>query len=108
MRALSIRQPYAEEILLGIKKHEYRTVNTRIIGERFYIYAAKTPGESSRFQALGLSPGDLPVGVLVGTVEISAVHSTSDGYAWELHKPKRLARRRKPAKRAQPVWFIPF
>ena len=43
MRALSIRQPYAELILRGIKKIEYRSRPTRIIGERFYIYAARTP-----------------------------------------------------------------
>jgi hypothetical protein len=41
MRALSIRQPYAELILRGIKRIEYRTRPTRIIGERFYIYASK-------------------------------------------------------------------
>lgn len=41
MRALSIRQPYAELILRGIKTIEYRSRPTRIIGERFYIiYAA--------------------------------------------------------------------
>ena len=44
MRALSIRQPYAELILRGIKTIEYRSRRTRIIGERFYIYAARTPG----------------------------------------------------------------
>jgi predicted transcriptional regulator len=41
MLALSIRQPYAELILRGIKTIEYRTRATRIVGERFYIYAAK-------------------------------------------------------------------
>jgi hypothetical protein len=40
MRALSIRQPYAELILRGIKTVEYRSRSTRIVGERFYIYAA--------------------------------------------------------------------
>ena len=34
MRALSIRQPYAELILRGIKTVEYRSRPTRIIGER--------------------------------------------------------------------------
>ncbi len=42
-RALSIGQPYAELILRGIKTIEYRSRRTRIIGERFYIYAARTP-----------------------------------------------------------------
>ncbi len=32
MRALSIRQPYVELILRGIKKIEYRSRRTRIIG----------------------------------------------------------------------------
>jgi hypothetical protein len=41
MLALSIRQPYAELILRGIKTVEYRTRPTKIIGERFDIYAAK-------------------------------------------------------------------
>jgi len=40
MRALSIRQPYAELILRGIKRVEYRSRSTRIVGERFYIYAS--------------------------------------------------------------------
>ena len=40
MRALSIRQPYAELILRGIKPIEFRSRPTTIIGERFYIYAA--------------------------------------------------------------------
>jgi len=41
MRALSIRQPYAELILRGMKTIEYRSRATRIVGERFYIYASK-------------------------------------------------------------------
>ena len=41
MRALSIRQPYAELILRGTKTIEYRSRPTHIIGERFYIYASK-------------------------------------------------------------------
>src|SRR4051812_16115107 len=41
MRALSIRQPYAELILRGIKTAELRSRATTIVGERFYIYAAK-------------------------------------------------------------------
>src|SRR5438128_3226670 len=41
MRALSIRQPFAELILRGIKTIEYRSRATKIIGERFHIYASK-------------------------------------------------------------------
>ena len=52
MLALSIRQPFAELILRGIKTAEYRTRPTRVIGERFWIYASKggsqKPGARSR------------------------------------------------------------
>jgi hypothetical protein len=41
MRALSIRQPYAELILRGIKTAELRSMSTTIVGERFSIYACK-------------------------------------------------------------------
>jgi hypothetical protein len=41
MRALSIRQPFAELILRGIKTIEYRSRATRIVGERFWIYAPR-------------------------------------------------------------------
>ena len=41
MLALSIRQPFAELILRGIKTAELRSRATTIVGERFYIYACK-------------------------------------------------------------------
>ncbi len=47
MRALSIRQPYAELILIWIKTIYYRSRRTLIIGERFYIYASRTPGPAA-------------------------------------------------------------
>ena len=50
MRALSIRQPFAELILRGIKTVEYRSRPTRIIGERFYIYASKKELSVASFQ----------------------------------------------------------
>jgi hypothetical protein len=48
MRALSVRQPWAELILRGIKTVEYRSKPTRIIGERFWIYASCSRGETGR------------------------------------------------------------
>jgi hypothetical protein len=42
-RALSIRQPFAELIMTGKKKHEYRNIPTNI-RERVYVYASNTPG----------------------------------------------------------------
>jgi ASCH domain len=61
LRASSIRQPYAEQILRGTKKIEYRTVRTNIRG-KFLIYASLTPGPQEEFQKVGGVPGDLPTG----------------------------------------------
>jgi hypothetical protein len=44
--AISIRQPYVEQILLGVKKYEYRSALTHIRG-RVYLYAAKKPVDSA-------------------------------------------------------------
>lgn len=101
MRALSIRQPWAELILRGIKTIEYRSRATSIVGERFWIYASKgqvrrngqpgkkkiwsadlaVPGETETplpwmvelANALRLFPHDLPKGVIVGSAVIEKV-----------------------------------
>jgi hypothetical protein len=38
---------------------------------------------------MGLKPGDLPTGVLVGTVEIADCTERSGDYQWHLERPKR-------------------
>src|SRR5204863_9323852 len=88
MRALSIRQPYAEQILRGVKTIEYRSRPTRIIGERFYIYASRGKGLGIRDQgsAVIADTDALPRGVIVGTAVIS--HCTNGGtgpFAYEWH-----------------------
>jgi len=73
MRALSIRQPYAEFILRGLKTIEYRSQPTKIIGERFYIYAARKWAGLNGDSLPGVEPDpeSLPTGVIVGTAVIS-------------------------------------
>ena len=122
MRALSIRQPYAELILRGIKTIEYRSRRTRIIGERFYIYAPRTPGPSEAWAELDCetdnprdtgNAGDpgVPTGVIVGSAVIDHCVENNDHprkYPWHLSDVKRLKRPRKPKRMPQPVWFTPF
>lgn len=55
MRALSIRQPFAELILRGVKTVEYRSRPTRIVGQRFWIYASRQP--AGRQMAAGARRG---------------------------------------------------
>jgi len=57
MHALSIRQPYAELILRGMKRIEYRSRPTRRIGQRFYIYASKQ-WAAGKLLLAGCGPAD--------------------------------------------------
>ena len=128
MIALSIRQPYAELILRGIKTAELRTRPTNMIGRRFYIYAAKVrarvPIWSDDLQVgkppawmielarqMNLIPPDaeLPTGVIVGSAVIEHVSQIDDGmWRWHLADVQRAKRPRKPLGHPQPVWFKPF
>lgn len=107
MRALSIRQPYAEQILIGEKIIEYRSRSTNIRG-RVYIYASKTPGDPEAFKKMKINPSILPAGLLVGTVEITDCTEKDGYFQWHLAKPERMPHAMKPKNRAQPVWFYPF
>src|SRR5690348_15177400 len=95
VRALSIRQPFVEQILRGTKKAEYRSRPTKI-RERVYVYASLRPSDYKRaWKQIGKEPGELPTGAIVATVEI--VGCRYDGrigaYAYALGSPRRL---RKP------------
>lgn len=107
MRALSIRQPYAEQILRGKKRIEYRSLPTKIRG-RVYIYASLTPGDAQDFRAMKAQSGDFPSGMLVGTVEIVDCIGEPGDYRWHLARPERLPQPLKPENHPQPVWFYPF
>ena len=106
-RALSVRQPFAEQIIDGTKRFEYRDIRTNI-RERVYVYASKTPADSSIWRKSGFETGSLPTGVIVGTVEIAACEERKYGYAWRLKNPLRAKRKMRPRNQPQPVWFKPF
>jgi hypothetical protein len=114
MKALSIRQPWAELIILGLR-NEYRAGPTNV-RERVFVYACK---------ALGVDPGEmddlndefgtdldlrrLPRGVLIGTVEIVDCRPTSYGdYEWVMARPQRIKPYRTPTGTPQPRFFNPF
>src|SRR5687768_17403171 len=123
MRALSIRQPYAELILRGIKTAELRSRSTRIVGERFYIYASKRkspvasgqwPVKSADNIAVPREPVPgwmvelaeqvkmieagvlLPTGVIVGSAVIERVSRVDDVYHWHLADVERATKLLKP------------
>ncbi|MBR9975708.1 MAG: ASCH domain-containing protein [Bacteroidetes bacterium] len=107
MPALSIRQPYCEQILRGVKTIEYRSKATKRIG-RVYLYASLTPGPEEEWEWMGLEPGELPTGVIVGTIEVTGCTGEDGDYEWHLANPERASRLRKPKNQPMPSWFFPF
>lgn len=109
--ALSIRQPYAWAIMIGIKKKEYRSRLTNIRG-RVYIYAGKQYGDIELYEAAmkkrGVLLADLPLQAIVGTVEIVDCLEEEDGYAWVLKNPEPYKRAKKVLNKAQPVFWKPL
>jgi hypothetical protein len=59
--------------------------------ERVYLYASKRPGPLDLFAALGCSPGDLPTGVIVGSVEIVGCSGSDSDYAYYLVRTEALS-----------------
>ena len=108
MHAISIKQPFVEQILRGIKTREYRSQPTRITG-RVYLYASLKPREErAEWRKVGLSVGDLPTGVVVGTVEIlKCLKNRNGGFAYVLANPKRFGRSRRPKNQPQPRFWLP-
>lgn len=110
MRALSIRQPFAEAIMRGAKTTEYRSAPTKIRG-RILIYASQTrygeKEEADFLEEFGIENtvvDDLPRGVIIGSVEL---HDSDEG-EWYLREPQRASKCIAPLNHPNPVWFYPF
>ena len=105
--AFSVHQPFAEQIMLGTKKFEYRSMKTnrRV---RVYVYASLR-NDLQAYEEMDQEPGDFPNGVIVGTIQIAdCTVNPKGGYKWHLANPKRLPKLIKPDNKGQPVWFKPF
>lgn len=89
------------------RRFEYRNMPTNK-RERVYIYASKSPADLDVWDEIGLEPGELPAGVIVGTVEVAGCRKVRGEYEWDLAKPIRLKRPLKPKNHPQPTWFYPF
>ena len=109
LRAISIRQPYAEAILRGEKVVEYRTRNTNVRGKVF-IYAGSKILNNEIFEEYRVLKSGIIFGAIIGTVEImDSVKSTKfpGWYDWILINPQRLEKSLKPTNQPQPVFWYP-
>lgn len=91
--ALSVRQPFAEQIASGKKKMEYRSWTTRHRGPLLICASAqvhdsiKEKGGKALRDALAL-----PLGKMVCVVDVVDVvwDEDEDCYAWKLRNPRRV------------------
>ncbi len=87
MKALSLKQPFAELIVSGRKTIEIRKWNTKFRGE-FFIHASKNPDKKA-MEKFGF--GELPLGCLVGKAKIDNVKKYIDENEFIKDKGKHLA-----------------
>lgn len=109
VRAISIRQPYVEQILRGTKKIEYRSVTTSI-RERVYLYASLKPADDHKaWRRVKAEPGELPTGAIVGTVEITDCQRgrLKNDFHYILAGPRRLGTPLRAKNQPQPVFWRP-
>ena len=89
MRALSVKQPYAELIARGEKVHEYRKQNLKHRGP-LLIVASKTPDKTA-MPGSGVDPKAVVYGHAVCVVDVVDVEEDGDGYAYVLANVRRVA-----------------
>ena len=109
-RAISIQQPFVEQILTGKKKTEYRSSGNVIgIRGRVYLYASKTLRSDEDYQEAGYERGKLQTGLIVGSVEIVGCFVDDGGTTnIQLKNPIRYKEPLVPENGGQPLFFYPF
>ena len=89
MKALSLKQPWAELILQGRKTIELRKWNTKFRGE-FLIHASKSP-DFNAMKRFNFSENSLPLGFIVGKANLVNVKHYESKEQFEEDKNKHLA-----------------
>ena len=92
MKALSLKQPYAELIVIGQKTIELRSWKTKHRG-KFYIHASKYQPSLSELEPFGLNINTLEFGALIGTAEIIGIkdYDVLGESEWQNDIPHHLA-----------------
>lgn len=87
MKALSLKQPYAELVVSGKKTIELRKWNTNFRGT-FLIHASKNPDKEA-MKRFGFS--ELPLGRIIGQASLIEVKKYNDNQEHAQDKNKHLA-----------------
>jgi len=75
MKALSVRQPYAELIARGVKTIEVRTWRTDYRGPLLIVSSAGAPAWDDSEHQIGMLDADCPRGVAVCVVDLADIHA---------------------------------
>ncbi|MBS0261937.1 MAG: ASCH domain-containing protein [Planctomycetes bacterium] len=124
--SLGVRQPWIELILRGHKTIEVRSQNTQVRGT-IYLYSSRKfsdmPVARVATREYRLDPETLPLGLLVGSVDLWNSRPAVPGdasaacvpaelleqqYAWELRNPRRFPQPVPVRFLPYGVWFYPF
>lgn len=87
MKALTLKQPFAELVVSGRKKIELRNWNTRFRGE-FLIHASKNPDLDAMKR---FAFGNLPYGAIVGKAKLVEVKEYKDEFEQMADKDLHMA-----------------
>jgi predicted transcriptional regulator len=118
IRVLAVGQPYANSIIDGLKTIEVRSRTTNI-KERVAIYASTNLPSQKEFieirQYLALRfldnpkydpTEELPIGMIIGTVEIVASSWCNDDLEYDLYKNEHLASSKYYKERKTHFWHL--
>ena len=91
MRALSVKQPWAELIARGTKKVEFRTWKVDFRGELLIVASKGRQNETC--EENGIDPDAVPYGKAVCVVDLVDVVESGEApgeYDWKLENPRRV------------------
>ncbi len=89
MKALSLKQPWAELVVSKKKTIELRKWNTQFRGD-FLIHASKAPDKNA-MKHFSFTSGSLPLGSIVGQANLVDVKKYNNKFEFSEDKNKHLA-----------------
>jgi len=89
MRALSVKQPFAERIASGIKTNEFRSWGIETMGPLLIVASKAIHDDHDGMSAAEIAK--LPLGVAVCVVDVERVDGIPGAFVWKLARARRVA-----------------